>query len=130
LFGAKRGWQQVYLEILSSCITSSRLQQVTWTAVSDILGHHRRHGDGATTALAKTHLANNICSGDDTHHCAALVADNDKIDVSAIEKPGNLRQQSVAPDRNKTFPCHRHYFLHSYFLLSIVGACLPAEDNA
>ena len=88
------------------------LQQVTWTAVDDILGHHRRHGDGATTALAKTHLANNICSGDNTHHCAVLVADNDKIDVSAIEKPGNLRQQSVVPDRNKTFPCHRHYFLH------------------
>jgi hypothetical protein len=62
------------------------IQQVARAAVGNILGHYRRRSGGATTALTKSHLANNICSGDDTHHRAALVADNDKIDVLAIEK--------------------------------------------
>lgn len=87
-------------------------QQVTRAAEGNILGHHRSNGDGASRALANAHLVNNIRSGDDTHHGAAPVADNHKIDVSAIEKPGSLRQQSIVLDRNKTFPCHRDYFLH------------------
>jgi hypothetical protein len=81
-------------------------------AVGNILGHHRPNGDGTTAALTKTHLAYNVRSRDDTHHDAALVADNDKIDVPAIERPGSFRQQSVVLDCNEAMPCHRHYFLH------------------
>jgi hypothetical protein len=60
------------------------LQRVARAAVANILGHHRRRVGSATAALAKGHLANSICSGDNTHHGVAFVADNDKIDVSAI----------------------------------------------
>jgi hypothetical protein len=34
---------------------------------------------------------NDIGSGNDAGHGAALVADNDEIDVTAIEKLGDLR---------------------------------------
>jgi len=53
----------------------------------------------------------------------ALVADNNEIDVTAIEKLGRLRQWDVVANCHKTFPRDRQYCVdkgHASIPLSIV----------
>ena len=63
-------------------------------------GHHRSN-DRGDTALANAHLVNNIRSGGDTHHGATLIADNDKIDVSATRQPPCGRHAPTIHRRNR-----------------------------
>ena len=107
------------------------LQQVVWTAMGHIRGHHRSNRCGATTAMTVTDTPNNIRLGDDINHCAAIITDDNKIGVPVTKKCRGLDKQSVVPDRNETFACDRKYSLdkhHILFLLPIDSRTTPTRQ--